>query len=48
MRDLSNFYKELEVTHGKAIAEGVADFYSIYTDDIYKVIKRSFRSLTLP
>ena len=36
MRDLSAFYKELEITHGKAIAEGVADFYTIYTDGIYK------------
>ena len=36
MRDLSAFYKELEITHGKVIAEGVADFYSIYTDGIYK------------
>ena len=36
MRDLSNFYKELEVTHGKAIAEATEDFFSLYTDGIYK------------
>jgi hypothetical protein len=36
MRDLSAFYKELEETHGKAIAEATEDFFSIYTDGIYK------------
>lgn len=38
MRDLSAFYKELEITHGKAIADGVRDFIGIYTDGIYKWI----------
>ena len=36
MRDLSKFYKELEETHGKAVAEATEDFFSIYTDGIYK------------
>lgn len=36
MRDLSTFYKELEASHGKEIAEATADLFSIYTDGIYK------------
>ena len=36
MRDLSKFYKELEKTHGKAVAEATEDFFGIYTDGIYK------------
>ena len=36
MKDLSNYYKEIEKTHGKATAEATEYFYSLYTDGIYK------------
>lgn len=36
MRDFGNYYLEIEKNYGKATAEAVESFYSIYTDRIYE------------
>ena len=36
MRDFTEFYLEIEKSHGKKIAEATESFYSIYTDRIYE------------